>query len=407
MLPSLHRSLWSVSALLRAVSLDLESNLGGCRVIGEISALSMASSGHVYFSLKDEEPSHDALIRCAMFRRHAAMAGFQLRNGQRVEIRGRLTIYEPRGDFQMVVESIQLAGQGSLLEEFIRLKTRLQNEGLFDASRKRAIPSHPRFIGVITSLAGSVLHDIANTIRRRAPHIQIIIYPSPVQGREAAQQLIQALQLAIEHQQAQLIILARGGGSIEDLWAFNDEGLVRAIAQCPLPVVAGIGHETDITLCDFVADLRAATPTAAAELTTPDRSAWLLALDEHAAQLKITVRQRLDREAQRLDLRHLHILKPSMGLARMKNHWSQLQHQLRLVWTRQIMHQAQTLQRLQSQLEAQNPRNILQKGYAWIESADGKPIVSAQELTPHQSITVQWADGQATTKVEKIHLTKK
>ena len=284
MLPSFNTNLWSVSALLRAVSSNFETTFSICRVIGEISALNnVSSSGHVYFSLKDENQSN-VLIRCALFKRHAAMAGFELRNGQRVEIRGRLSIYEARGDFQLVVESIQLAGQGTLYEEFLQIKNRLQKEGLFDDRHKRALPAYPFCIGVVTSLSGSVLHDIAITIARKAPHIQLIIYPSLVQGREAAQHMIKALQDAAQHKHIELLILARGGGSIEDLWAFNDESLVRAIAQFPMPIVTGIGHETDITLSDYAADFRAPTPTAAAELCAPDQQRLLAKLNQFEIQ---------------------------------------------------------------------------------------------------------------------------
>ena len=406
MLPAFHPGLWTVSDLLKAVSLNLETTFGSCRVVGEISALNTAFSGHVYFSLKDENSS-DALIRCAMFRRHAAMAGFELRNGQRIEIRGRLAIYEARGDFQLVVESIQQAGQGALYEEFLRLKNHLQNEGLFDATRKRPLPTHPRCIGIITSLSGSVLHDVTTTIQRRAPHIHLIIYPSPVQGRDAAQQLIQALHKATQHHQAQLLILARGGGSIEDLWAFNHEALVRAIAECPLPIVTGIGHETDVTLCDFVADMRAATPTAAAELSTPDRHDLLLQLEQKAAHLKLLVHKRLHHEVQKLDLRQLQVLKPSHVLKRLQNQWMQLQHQLQSQLDRLRQLHAQQLQQLNTQLQAQNPKNILQKGYAWVETPHGAPIVNAHQLTPKQPIVIQWADGQAQAQIDKIKLSEK
>jgi len=232
-------------------------------VCGELSACTQAASGHRYFSLKDAQ-GHDALIRCALFKRSAAHLSFVPRDGLQVEAVGRLALYEPRGDLQFIVESLHLVGSGSLYEEFLRLKSRLQAEGLFDEARKRPLPGHPRRIAVVSSLQAAALRDVLTVIQRRAPHVQVVVYPSLVQGTEAPVALVRALQQAADDPDTDVVILARGGGSLEDLWFFNDERVVRAVVGCPKPLVCGVGHETDVTLSDFAADIRAATPTAAA-----------------------------------------------------------------------------------------------------------------------------------------------
>ena len=233
-----------------------------------------AASGHCYFSLKDAD-GQAASLRCAMFRRAAALLDFSPGEGVLVEVRGRVAVYEPRGELQFVVEAMRRAGAGTLYEQFLKLRARLAAEGLFDADAKRALPPHPRRIGVITSSAGAALHDVLTALARRAPQVEVVVYPSPVQGVEAPPALVRALQTANERAEVDLLLLVRGGGSLEDLWAFNDERVVRAVAASALPVVCGVGHETDVTLCDLAADLRAPTPTAAAELAAPARDALL------------------------------------------------------------------------------------------------------------------------------------
>ncbi|HRH89622.1 MAG TPA: exodeoxyribonuclease VII large subunit, partial [Rubrivivax sp.] len=262
------RPAWEVGALLLAAGDALQARFGAVSVRGELSGLTRAASGHCYFSLKDTTGS-GALLRCAMFRRAAALLDFEPRDGQQLELRGRLAVYEARGELQLVVESMQRVGAGALYEQFLRLKARLDAAGLFDAARKRPLPPHPAVLGIVTSTAAAALRDVLTTLSRRAPHVRVIVYPSPVQGADAPAALIAALRLAAARREVDALLLVRGGGSLEDLWCFNDESLVRAIAASPLPLISGIGHDTDLTLADLAADLRAATPTAAAELAAP------------------------------------------------------------------------------------------------------------------------------------------
>jgi exodeoxyribonuclease VII large subunit len=282
---------WTVGALCLAIADTLNQRFNPVAVKGEISGFTRAASGHCYFSLKDETGQ----IRCAMFKRAASALGFMPREGDKVEVRGRLGVYEARGDLQLIVESLQKAGQGDLFAQFLKLKATLEAEGLFEAARKQAIPSQPRAIGLITSLGAAALHDVATALQRRVPHIPVILASASVQGANAPAELVRSLQQlqvwqgqssqvnsaegAPTNAQVDVILIVRGGGSMEDLWAFNDEALVRAIAACPIPVVSGVGHETDFTLTDFVADLRAPTPTAAAELVAVDSAQWLASLD--------------------------------------------------------------------------------------------------------------------------------
>ena len=259
---------WGVAALLLATSDTLAARFGAVAVRGELSGFSRASSGHCYFALKDIEGA-PALLRCAMFRRAATLVDFAPADGQQVEVRGRLGIYEARGELQMVVESLQRLGAGTLYEEFLRRRARLEALGLFDAARKRPLPAYPSALGVVTSLGAAALRDVLTTQARRAPQVRVVVYPSPVQGADAPAALAAALHLAGRRREVDTLLVVRGGGTLEDLWAFNDERVVQAVAVSPMPVVCGVGHETDITLCDLAADLRAPTPTAAAELAAP------------------------------------------------------------------------------------------------------------------------------------------
>ncbi|HWI81477.1 exodeoxyribonuclease VII large subunit, partial [Ramlibacter sp.] len=272
--PGLAPRIWQVGALCRAIADSLEARFNPVAVRGEISAFSAAPSGHCYFSLKDGQGQ----IRCAMFRRAAQLLAFRPREGDSVEVLGRLGVYEPRGDLQLIVETMRPAGQGALYEQFLRLKARLEDEGLFDSARKRPAPALPRGIGVVTSTGAAALHDVVTALRRRAGHVPVVLAPAAVQGAQAPAELVAALQSLYRLAQAgtlDVILLVRGGGSIEDLWAFNDERLARTIVASPVPLICGVGHETDFTIADFCADVRAPTPTAAAELAAQPRDAWL------------------------------------------------------------------------------------------------------------------------------------
>ncbi|MFO0490231.1 MAG: exodeoxyribonuclease VII large subunit, partial [Curvibacter sp.] len=266
--------IWQVGALCRAIADALDTRFNPVAVRGEISGFSRAASGHCYFTLRDEA----AQLRCAMFRRAASLLDFSPGDGELVELRGRLGIYEARGDLQLIVESMTRAGQGAWFEQFLRLKGRLEAEGLFDPARKRKPPLMPRAIGVVTSLGAAALHDVVTTLQRRVPNIPVLIAPAPVQGSSAPAAIVAALQQLYglaQRGRLDVILLVRGGGSLEDLWAFNDEVLARAVFQSPVPLVSGVGHETDFTIVDFVADLRAPTPTAAAELVAEPRAVWM------------------------------------------------------------------------------------------------------------------------------------
>jgi exodeoxyribonuclease VII large subunit len=305
----------SVATLLLAVGDALAARFAAVTVQGELSGYTRAASGHCYFTLKDAEGAA-ASVRCAMFRRAASLLDFAPRDGQQVELRGRIALYEPRGEMQFVAESMRALGAGSLYEQFLRLKAKLETEGLFDAARKRELPPCAARVGLVTSLAGAVLHDLLTTLARRAPQVRVIVYPSLVQGTEAPAALETALRAAAARNEVDLLIVARGGGSIEDLWAFNDERVVRAMAALPMPVISGVGHETDVTLADFVADLRAPTPTAAAELAVPARDELLAGLAAHAQRLRWLASRRLEAQAQRLDRIALQIARPAQALAR-------------------------------------------------------------------------------------------
>jgi exodeoxyribonuclease VII large subunit len=278
----------------------LAARFGAVAVRGEISGFSRAASGHCYLSLKDADGAQ-ALLRCAMFRRAASLLDFDPRDGMQVEVRGRIGLYEPRGELQLVVEAMRRLGAGTLYEEFLRLRARLEQQGLFDVARKRPLPAYPRRIAVVTSPGAAAWHDVMTAFQRRSPQVEVVLVPSPVQGADAPPALAAALQRAGALDGVDTVLLVRGGGSLEDLWAFNDERVVRAIVACARPVVCGVGHESDVTLSDLAADLRAPTPTAAAELAAPERADQLRALDHRALLLQRAVQRHLERQAQRLD----------------------------------------------------------------------------------------------------------
>jgi exodeoxyribonuclease VII large subunit len=412
-----------VAALLVAAGDALASRLGAVAVRGELSGFSRAASGHCYFSLKDADGA-PALLRCAMFRRVAAMVDFAPADGQQVQLRGRLSIFEPRGELQMVVESLQRLGAGTLYEEYLRRRAKLEALGLFDTARKRPLPPHPRALGVVTSLGAAALRDVLTTLQRRAPQVRVVVYPSPVQGAEAPEALVRALQLAGERREVDAVLLVRGGGSLEDLWAFNDERVVRAVAACPLPVVCGVGHETDLSLCDLAADLRAPTPTAAAELAAPARDDLLLDLQARQQRLQRGLELALQSRAQRLDTLALRMGQPARALRGQMQGLQQLAHRLRQAQaTRrarlldaparlhervahalalQLQARALRLQGTAERLDAQDPHRVLQRGYAWVETEAGRPVVSATALAPGQTVRAVWSDGRATAQIASV-----
>lgn len=439
---------WTVSALCRAVADALDLRFNPVTVRGEISGFARAASGHCYFSIKDETGQ----IRCAMFRRAASLVDFSPRDGELVEVRGRLGVYEARGDLQLVVESMSRAGQGALFEQFLRLKAQLASEGLFDPHLKRALPTQPRAIGVVTSLGAAAWHDVVTALQRRVPHIPVRMVPALVQGAGAALTLVQAMQnmyaLTAEDNPltppVDVILLVRGGGSMEDLWAFNDENLARVIAQSPVPVVCGVGHETDFTIADFVADVRAPTPTAAAEMAATEQSVGLEALSVLENRLQRGLLRQQDRQAQRLDsvdarlavgvarqqerlAQHLQAMaarlsRPQALLGQHGQWLDRLMHRLqsgaeralsaeghklerlddRVGFNRgqQLAQRSQRLARVALRLNAIDPQRVLDRGYAWLSDADGQALTHAAQFQTGQEVQATLADGKVSLRVQ-------
>ncbi len=424
----------SVSELARQVRRSIEQAHPLQWVAGEISGFTRATSGHWYFSLKDSS----AQVRCAMFRGRNQWLDWQPRNGDAVEARALPTLYEARGEFQLVVENLRPAGQGALYEAFARLRQQLELEGLFDPARKRPLPSAPRAIGVITSPAAAALRDVLSTLRRRAPQIPVILYPSPVQGSEAPAALLAALRAANRRDEVDVLILCRGGGSIEDLWAFNDEALARALASSALPVVSGVGHETDFTIADFAADMRAPTPTAAAELCAPPRQDQLQALqglqrrlwqtaDTRLERLHLQLQQRrqrlrsaarrqqdtrswaLDRLGARLvhPGQALHLRRTALEAQGLRLHKAvqthvreagqqvaQQQQRLQRAWQQVVRAQQVALAGHAQALKLLDPGEVLARGYSLTYLADGRLVRSVRQVVTGDALTVVLGDGR-------------
>ncbi|QEL65622.1 exodeoxyribonuclease VII, large subunit [Oryzomicrobium terrae] len=432
-----------ISALNRQVRQILESNFPLCWVSGEISNLTLAASGHAYFSLKDDQ----AQARCVMFRSRVQTLGFRPENGQKVEARVLVSLYEPRGDFQLNVEALRPAGLGNLYEQFVRLKARLDAEGLFAAENRLPIPAHPRRIGIVTSPQAAALRDVLTTLARRAPHVPVILYPSLVQGDEAPPRIVAALEAAYARAEVDVLLVVRGGGSIEDLWAFNDERVVRAVAAAPLPVISGIGHETDFTLTDFAADLRAPTPTGAAELASPDREALLDRLDELHRRLARRAGRLIDDHGQRLDYLARRLIHPAQRIARHRETLQALAQRLAQAGRRRLAEQHTALSRLDGRLRARrptvvpqqarlvelehrlhtasqhrleatrhrleqlgaalahlSPEGVLARGYALAFDADGQIVRHAAALRPGDGLALRLHQGSAAVRVESTSL---
>jgi len=301
---------YSVSSLLRETKALLDLELGTVWVEGEISNLARPASGHLYFTLKDDK----AQVRCAMFRAQRTRISVEPENGLLVKVRARVSLYEPRGDFQLIVDTLEPAGIGALQRAFEELKRNLLNEGLFASEAKQALPSVPKRIGVITSPSGAVIHDILTTLKRRFPAIQVLLIPVPVQGAGAAEKIAEAIEKAEQYGDCDALILARGGGSLEDLWAFNEEIVARAIYKCKVPLVSSIGHETDFTIADFVADARAPTPTAAAEMLSPDTEQWMMHFQRMENRIEKLARDRIRQFAQQLDFTSRRLVHPGQRI---------------------------------------------------------------------------------------------
>ena len=431
----------SVSALIGATRLLIERNLPLAWVSGEISNFTRAASGHCYFVLKDAQ----AQVRCVFFRNKAAQVGFVLRDGLQVEVRAQATLYEARGEFQLNVEAMRQSGAGALFEQFLRLKATLEARGWFDADRKRALPRYPRAIGIVTSPAAAALRDVISTLSRRSPQVRIVIYPCAVQGRGAGAEIAQAIRIANARRTADgidTLLVCRGGGSIEDLWSFNEEVVAQAVFESGLPVVSGVGHETDFTICDFVADIRAPTPTGAAQLAAPAKDELDAVVRNLFLHLRTALARRLEREMQRTDYLGRRLQHPAARLRaqgeqvgelarRLQRGWMGLAHReevaldgLRARWLRalraplgqgQALHDAQArldlawsaaqgararrLERCADALRHLNPEAVLERGFAIVTRDDASVVHRSDALEIGEALRIQFAQGRATARV--------
>lgn len=419
---------WPVGALMQAIADALASRFNPVAVEGEISGFNRAASGHCYFNLKDASGQ----IRCALFRRSADALSFAPRDGMRVQVRGKLDVYGPRGDLQLIVDRMQAAGAGQLYEEFLRLKARLEAQGLFAAERKRELPRAVRRIGVVTSLGAAALRDVVTAVRRRVPHIEVVVFPASVQGAQAPGEIVSALEAAyrahenpLSPARCDVLLLVRGGGSLEDLWSFNDERVVQAVVRAPMPLVCGVGHETDFTLSDFAADVRAPTPTAAAELCAPDRQSQWRALDALGDAISDACAHQLDRHAQRLDRCAARLGRPSARLADAQRQLVTLQHRLQGACAAWQLGQRHRLQRAAERLETSrtqalqlhndrldrcahtlsllDPRLPLQRGYALLTDGSGRLLSSVHGVQAGASVQAALSDGDLALTVQAVH----
>ncbi|MDI1297975.1 exodeoxyribonuclease VII large subunit [Methylotenera sp.] len=389
----------TVSELNRLANQVLTQSFPLFWVSGEVSNLTRAASGHWYFSLKDSS----AQVRCVMFKGRNSYLDWVPKEGDKVEARCTVTLYEARGDFQLTIEFLQRAGLGVLFEAFEKLKAKLQNEGLFDAAFKKSLPTHPKKIGIITSPDAAALRDVLTTLKRRMPSIPVVIYPTPVQGKGVAIQIADAIQMANERAECDVLIICRGGGSIEDLWQFNEEIVARAIAECSIPTISGVGHETDFTICDFVADIRAATPTAAAELATPSRENILSALKQLKQQLNRMMQYQLNQRSQALDYLSRRLISPVQQIEQQKSQLAQVTLRLNTAMNQQVKNKQQNLLRASQNLIHLNPEAVLTRGYAFVQNKLGTIIRSSEQLQPGDVVTLTFGIGSAEANINKTN----
>lgn len=412
-------SIYSVSELNEAVSKLLGLEFGLVWLRGEVSSLTRASSGHLYLSIKDER----CVVKAVMFRARQAFCAFMPVVGDQIEVQARLGLYEPRGDFQLNIQVLRRSGRGTLHEQFELLKAKLQDEGLFDTANKRKVSRVPQVIGVVTSLGAAALHDVLTTLARRAPHVRVIVYPSLVQGQGAPLALRRALARANERAEVDTLLLVRGGGSLEDLWAFNDENLARDIAASAIPVVSGVGHESDTTIADFVADLRAPTPTAAAELCCVAYADLIELVLSRVAALGDRINRLLERWAQQVDRQSIRLLSPSQRIAARAHRLALLSQRLLHIAPAPLKLQAQVqqlrtrldaavqsqgqknqwrLQAIESRLHALSPEAPLHRGYAIVRGPDGKIVSEPSHLAPRDELSIAFARGKLTATVQEV-----
>lgn len=397
----------TVSGMTQYLRALLESDeiLRDIWVEGEISTLSKPSSGHIYFTLKD----NSATLRCVIWRQNAMRLQAALETGMAVEVHGAVSVYDAGGQYQLYVDAVRMAGEGYLFQEFMRLKALLEAEGLFDADRKREIPSRPKKIGIVTSPTGAALQDILNTIKNRFPLVEVVLAPTMVQGEEAPPKIVQAIRLLNQFEDIDVIILARGGGSMEDLWAFNDERVVRVIAESRIPIVTGVGHETDTTLADYVADFRAPTPTGAAVVVTPDKDELLADLAGLQLMLNDFIDYRIQQNRQNLlsEKSSLNFLSPINRIRNDQQRLDEVSMRMERILNHKLSLSKSGLIGLGSRLQSLNPKNVLQRGYAIVSDENGNIISSTKKLNIGDQIHVQLVDGILNSEVKQIHPRKR
>ncbi|QMI06087.1 exodeoxyribonuclease VII large subunit [Citrobacter sp. RHB25-C09] len=450
MLSSQTSAIFTVSRLNQTVRLLLEQEMGQVWISGEISNFTQPSSGHWYFTLKDDT----AQVRCAMFRNSNRRVTFRPQHGQQVLVRANITLYEPRGDYQIIVESMQPAGEGLLQQKYEQLKAKLQAEGLFDQQHKQPLPSPAHCVGVITSRTGAALHDILHVLKRRDPSLPVIIYPTAVQGDDAPGQIVRAIEMANKRNECEVLIVGRGGGSLEDLWSFNDERVARAIFASRIPVVSAVGHETDVTIADFIADLRAPTPSAAAEMVSRNQQELLRQIQSAQQRLGMAMDYFLANRSRRFTqlFHRLQQQHPQLRLARQQTALERLQQRMSIAVDTQLkrtsQRQLRLVQRLNQQnpqprihraqsriqqleyrlaenirvrlsmtrerfgnavthLEAVSPLSTLARGYSVTSSADGKVLKETKQVKPGDTLTTRVSDGWVESEVKGVTLMKK
>jgi exodeoxyribonuclease VII large subunit len=398
--------IYTISELNETVHDLLEDALPSLWVSGEISNLYIqSSSGHIYFSLKDER----AQVRCAMFRAHNNQLTFQIKNGMQVVVQAHVSLYEARGDYQLIVQSMEQAGAGLLQQKFLALKAKLEKEGLFDQQHKKALPPFPRCIGVVTSPSGAAIHDILSVLQRRNPFVSIIIYPTQVQGAEAPEQIVRAITTANERHECDLLIIGRGGGSLEDLWAFNDEAVARAIFASSIPTISAVGHEIDFTIADFVADHRAPTPSAAAEIAVPSITEKIRALSDNYNKLIYLIEHKISAVTTLLNAWAARLQHPQKALQQKAQRIDELEQKLQLAWRHNMHSWQHKLTNFASTLNALSPLATLQRGYAIVrhktkkksgkegkgvaEMVEEKIIKDVRSLQSGDEVNVQLANG--------------
>jgi exodeoxyribonuclease VII large subunit len=392
------KQILTVTELNRLAREVLETSFPLFWVSGEISNFTRAASGHWYFSLKDQA----AQVKCVMFKGRNSYVEFTPREGDNIEARCTVTLYEARGDFQLTVEFIQKAGLGALFEAFEKLKIKLDHEGLFDPAFKKAIPKHPKTIGIVTSTEAAALRDVLTTLKRRNPNIGVIIYPTPVQGKGAAAIIAKAIRTANERAEVDTLIICRGGGSMEDLWQFNEEVVARAMDDSSIPIISGVGHETDFTICDFVADMRAATPTAAAELACADMQTLIDQLNHIWYRLERRMDTGLQTRSQKLDFLARRLISPTQQIENKFNQIRQFKHRIDIAFQNILKTQQQHVLQLQNSLAQLNPKNVLARGYTMVQDDTGNMIKSSLQAKVGTPVSIVFFDGSADATVNRI-----